>query len=142
MRRGFVIAIDALLALTVLFVIISLAFDAASSRGTSIQQGVILQTFAEKAVLTLEQSRLLSRAVILNNTSEIRTFINGWPTSVCGSVSVFSSPDVNTASFVVAKSGCDVQSPQIERVRHSFIVASPPDANLYVVEVTIWPGSS
>ncbi len=141
MHRGFVIAIDALLALTVLFVIVTLAFNASTNKGTNIRQEMVLQNFAENAALTLEQSRILSRAVILNNTTDVRTFINGWPTSICGSVSAFPSPDVNTPLFIVTKSGCSIQSPQTERVRHTFIVASPPDANMYVMEVTTWPGS-
>ena len=142
MSRGFVIAIDALVALAVLFVIVTLAFDAITPKGTSVEQGIILQDFAEHAAWALEQSPHLRRAVILNNTTDVRTFINGWPTAICGSVSVFSSPSTTTASFVVTKSGCTVQSPQTERVRHGFIVPSPPDANLYVMEVSAWPGSS
>ncbi len=137
-NRGFVIAIDALLALTVLFVIISLAFDASTSKGSDVRQELILRLFAENAALTFEQSPALSRAVILNNTTEVRSYINGWPTSICGSVAVFPSPDQNLPAFIVTKSGCTTFAPQVERVRHSFIVVSPPDANMYVVEVATW----
>lgn len=135
------IAIDALLALTILFVIITLAFDTATSRGTSLRQEIILQNFVENASLTLEQSQLLSRAVILNNTTNVRTHLNSWPSSICGSVSVFPSTDTNIPLFIVTKSGCTIQTPQTERVKHTFIVPSPPDANLYIMEVSAWPGS-
>ncbi|MBM3282148.1 MAG: hypothetical protein FJY86_02295 [Candidatus Diapherotrites archaeon] len=139
--RGFVIAVDALVSLAVLFVIITLAFDAASSADTSLRQENALRVFAEHAALTLEQSQLLARSVILNNTTSIRTYINGWPLSICGSVTVFPSPDVNTPTFIVTKSGCTLNSAQTEIVRHSFMVPSPPDVNMYVMEVSTWPGS-
>lgn len=141
MARGFVIAIDALVALAVLFVIVTLAFETITPKGTNLEQELVLQRFAEHAALSLEQSPQLRRAVILNNTTDVRAYINSWPTAFCGSVSVFSSPSSTTASFVVTKSGCTTQSPQIERVRRGFIVPSPPDANLYIMEVSAWPGA-
>ncbi len=139
--RGFVIAVDALVSLAVLFVIISLAFDAASGPETSLRQENLLRVYGEHAAFTLEQSQLLMRGVILNNTTNIRAYLSGWPSSICGSVSVFPSPDVNTPTFIVTKSGCTLNSPQTEVVRHSFMVPSPPDVNMYIMEVSTWPGS-
>lgn len=139
--RGFVIAVDALVSLAVLFVIISLAFDAASNPEISLRQENALRVYAEHAALALEQSQLLMRGVILNNTTNVRTYINGWPSSICGSISVFPAPDVNTPTFIVTKSGCTLNSSQTEVARHSFMVPSPPDVNMYVMEVSAWPGS-
>jgi hypothetical protein len=141
MSKGFVIAVDALLSLAILFVIITLAFDASSSARNNFQQEKSLFLFAENAALTFEQTRLLSDAVILNNTTRVRSAINGWPSAICGSVSVYDSPDENVPVFSVTKTGCALQTVQLERVRHGFMVASPPDVNLYVMEVAAWPGS-
>lgn len=141
MSRGFVIAIDALMALAVLFVLVTLAFEATTPRGDSLRQELILQQFSESAATALEQHPSLQRAVILNNTTEVRTLLNGWPSAICGSVTAFASPSDTTPVFVVTKSGCTIQSPQTERVRRGFVVPSPPDANLYVMEVAVWPGS-
>ena len=139
MRKGFVIATDALLALAIVFALVGLAFETVNRSGGTIENELGLQLFVENAALTLKNSQLVSRAVILDNTTAIRTYVNAWPTAFCGSVSVFPNPDENEAVFIVTKSGCTTQNAMVERVRHTFVVASPPDANMYVMEVAVWP---
>lgn len=138
-RKGFVIATDALLALAIVFALVSLAFETVNRSGGTIENEIGLQAFVEQAGLTLKTSQLASRAVILDNTTQLRTYVNAWPTAFCGSISVFSSPDENEATFIVTKSGCSTQNAAVERVRHSFVVPTPPDANMYVMEVAAWP---
>ncbi len=138
MGKGFVIAIDALLSLVVLFVILSLAFETVQLNGGEWEIRRSLSVTAHFAASTLEQSSLLSRAVLTDNTTGIRTFLNGFPTSLCGSVSAFPSPDSNEAVFSVSKSGCSTSIGEQETVTRGFMVQSPPDVNLYVAKVTLW----
>lgn len=137
--RGFVIATDGLIALAILFALLGLAFNAASHQGEDLEQRSELRSFLEHATKTLEQAQLAQRAAILNSTTEIRSFVNAWPTSVCGKVELFPSVDTNTPLLFVTKSGCTTPNAGIELVRRGFIVPSPPDANLYVMEVSAWP---
>ncbi|MDP2665971.1 MAG: hypothetical protein Q8P05_00505 [Candidatus Diapherotrites archaeon] len=138
-QNGFVIATDALLALAILFALVGLAFETINTPGTGLENQTVLRELVTRAAFALEQGQLLQEGVILDNTTPIRSVIDAWPATLCGSVQVFSSPDSNIAAFIVTKTGCVLQTAGVERVRHGFIVPTPPDANFWVVEVTAWP---
>ncbi len=140
--RGFVIAIDSLLSLLVLFTILSLAFDSLHRDGSEWQTQQRLSIIAEKVGETLEQSRIFSRAVISNNTSDIRTFLNSLPANLCASVSAYASPSSSTRVFTVSKSGCTSAIGQQEVANRGIVVASPPDANVYVAKISVWVNQS
>ncbi len=137
-RKGFVIAIDALLSLVILFSLLGLAFEVSQQNGSEIIARNDLGRFAFHSGLAMEQSGMLSRAVIANNTNEVRTFLNAWPATLCGSVSMYNSPDSNTPVFVVSKSGCTLVLGEAETVQRGVMVPSPPDANLYVAKISAW----
>ncbi len=136
--RGFVIAIDALLALVVLFSIIALAFSAYDRTGTEWVERYHLSSFAHHMGFTLESSQQLSRAIILDSSSGIQSFLDALPGNVCSSISVYASPDTNVAEFVVSKSGCSSVTGESEFITRGFMVASPPDVNLYRARIGVW----
>lgn len=136
--RGFVIATDAFFSLIILFAIITVAFDALKLNGRELADRESLSTFAEYAGRSLEQSGILARAVILDSTTEIRAFLNGWPASRCGTIAVYSSPSAAEAALLVTRPGCTFVSGVSESVQRGFIVPVPPDANFYVATVTVW----
>ena len=136
--KGFVFSFDALLALFILFMMITIAFDGLSHQGAEIAQRQRLRAFAHYASVALEESGELSKAVLSNNTSSIRTFLDSWPTGICGTVSVYPSPDTNNATFIVGKGNCTSSLGTQEVVRTGFIVPSPPDANVYVATIATW----
>ena len=80
--RGFVISIDALLGLLILFIIITLAFDSMVQQGGNFSQRQRLREFAFFAGVALEESNLLSKTVIANNSTSIRSFFDSWPSSI------------------------------------------------------------
>jgi hypothetical protein len=136
--RGFVIAIDALLALLILFSILSLSFDALQRDGRELGMEQQMSLLAYRTGMVLEQSGMASKAVITNSTTSIREFLNGFPSSICASVTVYPTPDTNEAAFIVAKSGCSTLAGEQETYRQGFMVASPPDANMYVSMIQVW----
>ncbi|QQR92137.1 MAG: hypothetical protein IPJ89_03160 [Candidatus Iainarchaeum archaeon] len=137
-QKGFVISVDALLALFVLFMMIGIAFETISQQGIDFGQRTRLREQAFYAGIALEQSRLIPKAVIGNNTTEIRSFLDSWPANVCASVSVYPDFDTNAPTLVVSKSSCTSATGIQERASNGVIVSSPPDANLYKVIVTTW----
>lgn len=138
MTKGFVIAVDALLAAVVLFSLLTLAFDTMKQDGTEWQVTRTLEMLAHHTGDALEVSGTLSRAVALNNTNKVREFLDGLPYNSCASVTVRPSPDSNQTIFTVSKSGCSSLLGESVRVTRGFIVASPPDANMYVATVSTW----
>lgn len=136
--RGFVIAVDALLALVILFSIIALAFSAYDRTGTEWSERYQLSAFAHHAGQTMESSHFLSRAIILDSSAEVQSFLDAFPGNLCGSVAVYASPDTNVAEFVVSKNGCSSVTGESEYVSRGFMVASPPDVNLYVARIGVW----
>lgn len=142
MRRGFVIAVDALFALVIVFALIGLAFDSFSRDASAVAQHQQLVRFAESAGGSLEQSGIVGRAVIGNTTNELRAFLNAWPVSRCGSVSIYANPDTNTPTLVLARPGCGVIDGDVAYAHRGVMVANPPDANLYVVEIGVWVNST
>lgn len=135
-ERGFVISVDALLALFVLFMMIGIAFEGLSSTGTGERTQLGAQAYY--AALAFEQSHSVSRAVISNNTTEIRTFLDSWPANLCGSVSVFPAVDNNQPLMIVTKSSCASATGIEESVRTGIMVPSPPDVNVYPIVVSVW----
>ncbi len=138
MNKGFVIAVDVLLGLLVLFIIITLSFSLVQQTGGDVQTQVRLKSFAENAAATLENSRDVSLAVASDNTARIRSFLNSFPVSICGKISVYPSPDVNVPILAVSKTGCASSTGAEESVRRGIIVPNPPDVNLYVALVSVW----
>ncbi len=138
MNKGFVISVDALLAAVVLFSLLTLAFDTMKQDGTEWQITRTLELLSYHTGDALETSGVLSRAVTLNNTSEVREFLDALPYNNCASITVRASPDTNVSIFTVSKSGCSSLLGESVSVSRGFIVASPPDANLYVATISTW----
>lgn len=137
-QNGFVISVDALLALFVLFMMIGIAFEGLSTESSRGGQHTQLEAQAYYTALTLEQSRIIPRAVISNNSTEIRNFLDSWPANLCGSVVVFPSPDNNLPLMVVTKTSCTSVTGIEESARTGVMVPSPPDVNVYPVVVSTW----
>ena len=138
MKKGFIISVDALLAAVILFSLLTLAFDTLQQDGADWQTQRNLSMLAYKSGETLEISGALSTAVITNNTTQVRTFLDGLPFNICASVSVKSDPDATQKVFLVSKSGCGSIVGELVSASRGFVVASPPDANLYVATVSAW----
>ncbi len=138
MKKGFVIAVDALLALVILFTLVTLSFDILKQDGSDWSQRRTLNGVAHYSGEVLESSTILSRAVIADNTTEIRGFLDALPFNICASTRVFPAANTSDTTFLVSKSGCSGTASLSEVVRRSFIVTSPPDANVYVAQITTW----
>lgn len=138
MKKGFVISVDALLAVVVLFTLLTLSFDALKQDGSDWQVTHSLQRTAHYAGESLEVSGALSAAVGLNDTTRLRAFLDGLPNNTCASVSVKNNPDANQSLFTVSKSGCSSVLGESIRVSRGFMYVSPPDANLYVATLSMW----
>lgn len=138
MNRGFIVSVDALLAAVILFSLLTISFDTLKQDGTNWQISRSLGMLAYKSGESLEMSGALHRAVIINNTNGVRSFLDGLPFNVCASVSVKNDPDSNVSIFSVSKSGCTSLLGESISVQRGFIVANPPDANLYVATITTW----
>ena len=137
-QKGFVITVDALLSLAILFAIFTLGFQSVNYEASETAQRQSMAFFAQYAGETLETSRIFSRAVITNNTTDVRTFLNAWPSSICGSIAAYANPDTNQETWIVSKSGCASVTGEQETIERGIMVPSPPDANLFVAKISVW----
>ncbi len=138
MTRGFVITVDAVLAAVILFTLLTISFDTLKRDGVDIQVQRELGVLSYKIGEALETSGALSNAALSNNTSQIRSFLDGLPFNMCASVSVKSEPHSTQTVFLVSKSGCSSIIGQSMSTSRGFVVPSPPDANLYVATISTW----
>ena len=138
MNKGFIVSVDALLAIVILFALLSLSFDSLKQDGGEARLQHMLGVLSYQSGKSLEVSGLLSDAVIADDTSGIRTYLDGLPFHLCGSVGVREDVDTNQFLFLVTKTGCSSSWGESVSSMRGFIVPSPPDANLHVAIVSVW----
>ena len=93
---GFVISIDALIALVLLLSMFAAAtayyggirFEAGSS--------LALKQVASDSITVLEKSGKLEEAVLDDKVSEIRAFLNKLPKNICAEVNIYSQSDLGS----------------------------------------------
>ena len=137
-RNGFVISIDALLAMLLLLSLFAAAtayyggirFEAGSS--------LALKQVASDSITVLEKSGKLEQAVQDGKVNGIRAFLNKLPNNVCGEVSIYSQSDLGNPELLSLRQGCKKNFLDLATVRRSFLVRSENSAAAYLGEMKAW----
>ena len=138
MKKGFVISIDAMLALVIILVMFAGITFYLSSIKFEAGTKVLLREMGMDAVTTLEKNGTLETAVRTSNTTEISSFLSQMPNSICGDLKVFNESDLNNHIFLAAKSGCLKNFEDSATVNRSFVVRNGSDADMHLARMTIW----
>jgi hypothetical protein len=138
MKKGFVISIDALIALVLLLSMLAAAtayyggikFEAGSS--------LALKQVASDSITVLEKSGKLEEAVNTDSVSDIRAFLNRLPGNICGEVSIYSKSGLENPLLLSLRPGCSKNFLDMASVKRSFLARSGGSATAYLGEMKAW----
>jgi len=137
-NKGFVISIDAMLALSVMLVLfIAAAFYLAQVK-SSATPSLFLKEFSMDTGMVLEKTSLLKNAIEKNSSTELSSFLNKLPKNVCLEVSIFNKDNLESAEITVLKSGCNADYSEKTSIKRGFLAGSPPE--FYIARISAWHG--
>ncbi len=137
-KKGFVISIDAMLALSVTLVLFIAAAFYLARVESSATPSLFLKEFSMDAGTVLEKTRILENAVEKNSSVELSSFLNKLPQNVCLEVSIFNEDDLESAELTVLKNGCNANYAEKTSIKRGFLAGSPPQ--FYVARISAWQG--
>jgi len=136
--RGFVISFDALLALTLLLIVLLLTNSYLSGVEFGAKNSLTLKQNAMDIATVLEKSGEFEWAVQNNKVNQIRSYINKLPNSVCAEVKIFSDNDYSTPALSVLRPGCTKDFDDSATINRGFVERSSGNTNFYVGRVITW----
>lgn len=121
MRLGFILTTDALLAVLVsMFLAISSIALLNRAEGVVDYPTLVLDRLSSDALLAMEKTSVLSRAVEQNRTDELHGVMNGFPENFCGELAVYRSNGSLLLAAYQVGCGCD-RAEDMVVARRSFI---------------------
>jgi len=136
--RGIVISLDALIALLIFFSIIASSIFYFSQVHYDAKNSILLKESAMDALIVLEKSGTLEKAIQSNKVVGIRRFINKLPNSMCFDLSLFHESDLSNAIISFLKPGCKKNFIDSATFNRGFIVRNDFEAEFYIARITAW----
>lgn len=136
--KGFVITVDAMAAAFVLFsflLAINQYYAQIQVRGWN---DLELFRFSDSALGVLENSGELEYAVLSNQSTRIRSYLNDFPANVCAELLVYAQSDLNVPLLSVSKEGCSAEYDVRSTALHSTVVHYASDLNFFVAQLNGW----
>jgi len=137
MTRGFVISFDALIAASMVFMMLMAATAYLASAKFESREKIALRQFGNDALAVLEKSGELEYAVQNDRVSGIRQFLNKLPHIYCAELKVYPTEDLNNPDFLVLRPGCNKNFLDYTSAKRVFIVDND-DANICLAEMNMW----
>ena len=138
MKKGFIISIDAIIALLIAFaMLVSISANFSVSKHSSLADEKL--SAVSKDVLTvLEKSGKLENAVVENKNKELGKYLNKTSENLCFEISVFDFDDNSSALSAVAKKDCKKNQTEVSvlSTKRSFFVAD--NEKFYWAELKSW----
>jgi len=129
MKRGFVITLDLIIAIFLVFTLITVAINYLNLHNQD-KDYLYLQTLAQDSLTSLEKSNVLYNTISNKTSKDLRIFVNNLPINVCGSVVVY---DATKSTVSVEKRECSASSDKITMYR-SYVFGESG----YYVKTTLW----
>lgn len=134
--RGIVISMDALIALLVLLMILTVTNGYLSGIQATEKNSLLLKEQTGDVATVLEKNGFLEEAVKTGQVSDIRSYLNKLPNSICAETIAFEAVDRNIV-FSVLKPGCTQSLGETSSVNRGFIVHDI-QTKFYYARVTAW----
>ena len=129
--KGFVITLDAVLALLLMLTILLTITSTFSKVSSESWGNVHLRQLSFDTLTILEKSNMLNNAIKSNSSAEISDFLSReTPNNICMVLKIFRGQEAN---FIIAKGGCEQKS-EFQIARRSFVV----DKEFYFAEISTW----
>ncbi|PIU21902.1 MAG: hypothetical protein COT14_03940 [Candidatus Diapherotrites archaeon CG08_land_8_20_14_0_20_30_16] len=131
MKKGFVITLDLIIAILIVFISVTVAITFC---GLHVKEKNYfpLQILAQDVSTSLEKSNVLTNTIANKTSKDLRVFVNNLPVNVCGAIIVY---DAQQSTVSVEKRECYGSSDKISIYR-SFVY----DESIYYIRVILWYG--
>ncbi len=122
-RRGFLFSLDALLALLVLFIVLSTAYSQlATVKRSAWADAGLSQTGADTLAVLAKSGRLTAA---LNGNSSAAYYVIGYvPSGVCAQLRIFNASD--NQQMLISKANCGNRTGPVRIARRTFIYNGNP----------------
>ena len=137
-EKGFVITVDAMVATFVFFSFLLVVNQYYGQIQVRAWNDAELARFSEQALGVLEKSGELEYALISNQGSRIRSYLNDFPGNVCGQVFVYAQSDLNVPRLSVSKEGCAQSYDVLASAQRSVVIHYGSDLNFFVAQLNGW----
>lgn len=138
MKKGIVISLDALIALTILFSMILIATAYMSQVSFEAKNSLILRENNLDIATVLEKNGEFENAVNTDKVNSLRSYINKLPNSLCVEIEIFNESDLNTSIMSVLRGGCKKSTSDSATVNRSFLVETNNDVNFFIARTRAW----
>ncbi len=135
MKHGFVISMDAMLALAVTFILFVSATAYLATVKSEAKNSAFLKDFSMDTATVLEKSGELKRAVN-GSGSEIANTLNRLPEPICIEVQIFNASDLQNAEISVLKNGCNAKYFEKAIAKRGFYAESK--RTFYLAKISAW----
>lgn len=135
-NKGFVITLDAILALFVLGAMTAMMFWYLSAANYSANGDNYLKELSMDSLTVLEKSGKLASAVDENNLSEIRSFLSNLPRQMCAEILIYRAGE--NLPVLAAAGDCGGRGNENASVKRGFVVQSEQSQVFYAAEMNSW----
>jgi len=136
--KGFVISLDAIIALMVFFIIFTLSTTYLEQVKFDAKNSLILKENAMDSLTVLEKNGALETSVKTNNVKLLRRFANKLPNNLCIDLGIYSESDLTKTIMSVLKPGCKKNFINSATISRSFVVRDDFETDLYLARIIVW----
>lgn len=136
--RGVILSLDALIAVGLFLSMAVLSGSFINDASFTENNSLLLKQSALDSATVLEKSGILESAVVNNDLSGVRGFLNRLPNSLCAETIIFRSSDTNNSLFSVLRDGCTSNDNSAITINRSFITGNHSDLNFYIARTSTW----
>ncbi len=137
-KKGFIISVDAFIALLLFFAIFAASTYYLGTAKFSAKNTILLKESAMDALTVLEKNGSLEKAIKENKPNYIRGFANRLPASLCAEVSIFGQNNMAEPVMTVLKSGCKKNFTEPATINKSVAARTGNAADYYIARITAW----
>ncbi|MBI2598472.1 MAG: hypothetical protein HYW50_04720, partial [Candidatus Diapherotrites archaeon] len=138
MKKGFVMSVDAIISLLIFFALFSATTFYLGQVKFEAKNSVLLKESAMDAITVLEKNGKLEEAVKTNKATQIRSFLNKLPNSLCAQIQIFGENDPANPLMTVLRPDCKKNFKETATFNRSFAVLNGATADNYVARITAW----
>jgi len=137
-KKGFVISFDAMVAMLVLFIMFTVATSYLGKVVFEAESSSILKEVAMDTITVLEKGNTLENSIKKDKVTDIRSFLNKLPYSICADLRVYAETDLANPALTALRPGCKLNFEEVAIMKRSIVVENNGNADLYLAEIRTW----
>ncbi len=137
-KKGFFITLDSFFAITLLMLLVLLAYFYVSGAQQESWNSVDLKNFSYDYLSILERNDLIENAILQGSSSLLQNEINNSPEKLCLELSIYEESNFSEPIVYALKSNCTKYYSNFTSVERTIVVFSDSDAQFYVARLGGW----